>query len=163
MLNRRTCSIVLVATVAFAVGTCERSDPYSAISTRPDGLRTFNTVFVRDGIAVVCGLARAVPPLAGTLEGDDADPLEPVWLVLPDGRRVSVVWSEGFGVVFAPDVVLRDPLGRIVARDGDQVELPQVSLDSATGTFEDPYIAACSVFGETYPYMPDPRQGDASR
>jgi hypothetical protein len=79
-------------------------------------------------------------PVTGRLEGDPADTAEPVWLRAADGRRLSVVWPEGFSVAFVPDVELRNEAGATVAGSGDTVVLG-VGFASAEGTFDEPYLA----------------------
>jgi hypothetical protein len=92
-------------------------------------------------------LARAVH---GVLEGNPADPREPVWLQGPDGARISVVWPAGFSVRFSPKAVLYNEQGHPVARAGDSVTLPQVALGSHAGTFADPYLATGMLLGGCY-------------
>lgn len=125
----------------------------SVIETGPDGLRTFTVVTERDGVPVTCGAMAVEPHVTGTLAAVPRGP-EPVWLAGPADERWSVVWPAGFRVTFDPIGSLHDPTGAVVAREGDQVELTQVSPDAATGTFQDPYIASCWVFGAVYPYVP---------
>jgi hypothetical protein len=125
----------------------------SVIETGPDGLRTFSIVTERDGVLVTCGAMAVEPHVTGSLAGDPAG-REPVWVVGPNEVRWSVVWPAGFHVTFAPEALLHDPTGAVVAREGDTVELNQVSPGAASGTYQDPYIAACWLFGATYPYLP---------
>lgn len=89
--------------------------------------------------------------MTGRLEGDPADPLEPVWLIDGDGRRLSIVWPEGFRVRFEPAATLYDAAGRVAARAGDIVTFGQVSRDEASGSVDDPYYAAGIVFDGCYP------------
>lgn len=91
-------------------------------------------------------------PVIGRLEGDPEDPQEPVWLTRADGTRLSVVWPVGFSVRFEPEATLYDEQGRVVARAGESVELGQVSVTKAKGSFEDPYYAAGILFEGCYPH-----------
>jgi hypothetical protein len=116
------------------------------ISTGRDGLRTFGWGAPFAG----CPAAAAVRPVIGTLGGGQGE-REPVWLEAVDGRRLSVVWPGGFSVRFEPGATLYDERGRAVARDGDSVELGQINLETATGTYEDPYIAKGILFDGCYP------------
>jgi hypothetical protein len=94
-----------------------------------------------------CGLP-AVAGVSGTLHGDPSDP-ERIWLE-SGSRRLSVVWPPGFTVRFEPDAVLYDERGVDVARHGEDVELG-ATAESVAGTFADPYISNCWMFGRIYP------------
>jgi hypothetical protein len=146
----------LAAVVAAGCGILpDPSEPnHSVVIRGPDGLRTFTVIREVDGTPVLCTLGGAIPPVEGVLRGDQGDPVEPVWLERADGRRLSIIWPEGFTVRFEPLAVLRDEGGRIVARDGSSVELPQVPTTIAAGTFEDPYIASGLVFDGCYTFLP---------
>jgi len=150
-MRRGTLCAALVAMTISVLG-CASSDPRSSISSA-DGLRTYSVVREIDGIPAMCGLPNEPSPVRGILMGDPDDPREAVWLLDGDRRR-SIFWPEGFTVRFESDAVLYDEQGRAVARAGDVVELPQVATDSAAGTFDDPYIASCQVFGGAYVYRP---------
>ncbi len=116
------------------------------VTTGPDGLRVFGW----HGPPVLCTAAAAVNPVTGMLRGGQGEP-EPVWLEDAAGRRLSVVWPAGFSVRFEPDAVLYDERGMAVVRDGGTVRLGQVNLETAAGTYEDPYIAKGLVFDGCYP------------
>ena len=104
----------------------------------------------KDGIPVACAAFGLVDPVHGTLHGNPADPLEPIWIVASDGRRLSVVWPAGFTVAFEPDAILRDEKGVVVAREDGQVELSQVRWEEHAGTFDDPYLAAGGLLNGCY-------------
>jgi hypothetical protein len=146
----------LVALVLAGCGLLPQPQPpnHSVIRRGPDGLRTFTVVREDDRTPLLCTLGAALPPVEGVLRGDQRDDVEPIWLERPDGRRMSIVWPEGFTVRFEPLAVLRDENGAIVARDGSSVTLGQVSLTEAAGTFDDPYIASGLVFDGCYIYLP---------
>jgi hypothetical protein len=99
---------------------------------------------------VLCTAAAAVNPVSGTLRGNQGQ-LEPVWLEDVNGRRLSVVWPAGFTVRFEPEIVLYDERGVAVAAEGGVVRLGQVNLETAAGTYDDPYIAKGLAFNGCYP------------
>ena len=131
------------------LAACTRSE----IQTGRDGLRTFTIVEEIGGSPVLCPLGAPIPPLSGMLAGDPND-RERVWLVVENGRRVSIVWPAGFRAGFEPAAVLYNESGRAVARAGQAVVLDQVSPGDAEGSFEDPYIAGGILFGGCYPFIP---------
>jgi hypothetical protein len=63
------------------------------------------------------------------------------------------VWPAGFRVSFSPTLGLIDDKGELVARVGDLVGLPDVDLNSAAGTSDDPYVAHGRVFDGCYRYV----------
>jgi hypothetical protein len=141
--------VAVIAVVAFLrlpagdVGT----SPPPFIETGPDGLRTFAVVREIGGVPVTCPLFEVIDPVVGRLEGSPDDPVEPIWLVGPNGNRLSVVWPRGYSVAFEPEAVLRDADGRVVATAGERIELAQVRVGASSGTYEDPYIASGFLFG----------------
>ena len=87
------------------------------------------------------------------LAGDPNDP-ERIWLLggAPANPRVSVVWPQGFHVRFEPKAVLYNEKDVPVARAGDSVYFPQVNVETAKGTYDDPYFArGLGIFGGCYP------------
>jgi hypothetical protein len=151
LLAARASIIVLLGCVV----ACGPSEPsVSQIEIGPDGLRTYTVVHERDGAALTCGAAAVEPHVTGSLAGDPGDD-ERVWLADATGRRLSVIWPDGFRVTFEPLAVMHNETGRVVARAGDIVELLSVSPDSAEGSYRDPYIASCHLFGRVYVYLPE--------
>lgn len=134
-------------TVLLAIGAAGCQQP-GAISTGPDGLRTFT----KSDPNVLCNLDAHLNPFSGVLAGDPNDP-ERVWLVgvAQLQPRVSVVWPQGFHVRFEPDAVLYNEKDVPVARQGETVSFPQVKINEHAGTYEDPYRARGTVFGGCYP------------
>jgi hypothetical protein len=122
--------------------------PTATASTSPPSdqvtIRTFP-----GGPAPACDAIGVDEPVYGHLDGSANEPDDPVWLVAPDGTRMSIVWPSGFEAAFNPDVELR-VAGGIVARKGDAVMF-QVSRNDAAGTFADPYYASGSFFAGTFP------------
>ena len=152
----RSLSLLIAALLVLACGS---SPPPSLIVTGPDGMRTFATLKQFDGHPVACPAYAVADPVRGTFEGA-AGEHEPAWLVDRAGTRLSIVWPEGFTVRFEPLAALANEMGTVVVRAGQAVELGQVARDSASGTFEDPYIAQGIAFGGCYPYRPgDPSTG----
>ena len=123
----------------------------SAISVGADGMRTFAVMTAKNGDAILCTTGGAIHPLVGTLTGRPGA-REPVWLSLSDGTGVSVVWPHGFTVRFEPGAALYNDRGERVARDGDRVELGQVSRDTHAGTYDDPFVASGIVFDGCYAF-----------
>lgn len=150
---RRTVVTGLLVGGALSLTGCSFfQEARSRVVTGPDGLRTF-TLAPR-GDNVMCNAYASLDPLVGVLRAEPPGSREPVRLEVPDGHLVSIVWPEGFRVTFEPDVVLHDPQGDIVAREGNGVKLGQTPRDEATGTWDDPYIAHGLALGDCYPYTP---------
>ncbi len=112
-------------------------------------VRSFPVWRDENGIPVGCD-AIGVAYVTGTLRGNPGDP-ELVWLVASGARRLSIVWPEGFAVTFRPNAVLYNEAGRVVARDGETVELGEAPGASAAGTPADPYYASRILFDGCYP------------
>ncbi|MEW5989818.1 MAG: hypothetical protein AB1736_00540 [Chloroflexota bacterium] len=127
------------------------TERHSEIVIGADGLRTFTVFREVDGAPVACPAFAVVDPVRGILEGA-VGAREPVWLRNAPGRQLSVVWPEGFSVRFEPEAALYNEGGRVVARQGQAVELGQVGWDENAGTFEDPYIASGILFDGCYPF-----------
>jgi hypothetical protein len=102
----------------------------------------------------MCLASASVDPVVGTLRAEPSGAVEPVRLEVPDGRRVSVVWPEGFTVTFEPEVVLRDSQSGVVAHQGTTIKLDQTPRNEAAGTRDDPYVAHGLTLGGCYPYSP---------
>ncbi|HEU4674051.1 MAG TPA: hypothetical protein VFS32_14260 [Candidatus Limnocylindrales bacterium] len=89
-------------------------------------------------------------PVYGHLDGSlDATRPDPLWLAAPDGRRLAIVWPDGFSVWFDPKPTVYDQNGAVFARTGDAVML-QVSRSAAKGTHADPYVAAGILLAGTF-------------
>jgi hypothetical protein len=138
--------------LAVLVAGCASGIAHSEIHTGPDGLRTFTVIRAVDGNPVVCTAPLYSNPVHGRLEGE-VGARDAVWLRAADGRHLSVVWPEGFSLVFDPDAALFTDKGVILARAGDNVALSMTLPDSAAGTYDDPYIASGLVFGDCYPFL----------
>jgi len=129
-------ALFVVACVAEGGTRSERS----VITTAANGLRTFTVVRTIDGAPATCGAMLASEPhVTGVLAGDPGARPEPIWLV-DHGRRISIVWPEGFEVRFEPHLALYDEGGRLKARAGQRIEFNQSARDHA-GTYDDPYMA----------------------
>jgi hypothetical protein len=87
-------------------------------------------------------------------EADANSSPDPAWLVDASGNRVSIVWPEGFRLIFDPAPGLLDERGQVVARLGALVTLEQVDRALHTGSFEDPYLATGTLFNSCYPSAP---------
>ena len=148
--TRRLLALGALLLTVLLVAGCS---PHSEIRTGSDGLRTFTVIREINGTKILCTLFGIAPHgVEGTLEGQ-AGAHEPIWLQDPNGTHLSVVWPEGFTVRFAPGAELFSDKGYAVAYAGDLVELPQVSYGQATGTYDDPYIAAGIFFGDCYNFI----------
>jgi hypothetical protein len=134
------------------VAACASGMAHSEIRTGPDGLRTFTVIRQVEGTPVVCTAPLYSNPVRGTLQGEQGA-REPVWLLDAGGRHLSVVWPEGFSLVFGPDAALFTDKGVLLAGTGDNVTLSMTLPDSAAGTYDDPYIASGLVFGDCFPYL----------
>lgn len=139
--------------VALTIAACGAASLQSQIQTGPDGLRTFTLARGSDGALVLCP-AYAVAPhaLEGTVEVL-AGAKEPIWLQADDGRHLSIVWPDGFTVRVVPDGALFNEKGVEVVHAGVRTELGQTRESDATGTYDDPYIAAGLLYGGCYPYV----------
>jgi hypothetical protein len=114
------------------------------VSAGPVTIRTFPV-----GPGSACDAIGVDEPVYGHLEGSANEPDDPVWLVAPDGTRMSIVWPSGFEAAFNPDVEL-SVAGGLVARKGDAIMF-QVSRNDAAGTFADPHYASGSFFAGAFP------------
>lgn len=103
------------------------------ITRGPDGLLTWTSD------AAECQAAISGPPI-GTFQGA-ANDAERVWVMAPDGRRLSLVWPGGFTVRFEPDAVLYGPSGVAVARAGDPIDINQAAPEQGA-TPDDPMPVA---------------------
>jgi len=137
--------LVAAALLAFALAGCGPAT--STMGTGLDGLRTYS--WTRQ---VLCTLGKSIPPFAGTLRGQQGT-RELVWIEGPAGEHWSIVWPAGFTVAFTPAAELRNERGDLVGRDGDAIELDQVSLGQATGTYDDPYLATGLFAGGCYLFV----------
>jgi len=82
----------------------------------------------------VC-VGEEIGPAPLKLEGS-AD--EGVYVLLANGVRIPTFWPPGYTVVYAPTLLIFDPLGQIVARAG-----LDLAIDNPTGL--DPCFGADSV------------------
>jgi hypothetical protein len=89
-------------------------------------------------------------PVYGHLDGslDETRP-DQLWLAAPGGRRLAIVWPDGFSASFDPKPTVYDQNGAVFARTGDAVML-QVSRSAAKGTHADPYVAAGILIAGTF-------------
>jgi hypothetical protein len=92
----------IVALVVLGCGILQATPSRSVVRTGPDGMRTFTVFREIDGRPVLCTLGAPLDPVTGTLRGDRQNPGEPVWLEQANGRRLSVVWPDGFTLLFDP-------------------------------------------------------------
>lgn len=148
-MTRHSTPLLAACLLVASVAGCQLL-PQAEIVTGADGLRTFPVLREIGGAPVLCNLAAAVPPVAGILAGNQADP-ERLWLEDESGQRLSIVWPQGFEVRFMPDAVLYDERRVDVARAGDKVIMGQVHVGQHAGTFADPYFASGLLFSGCYP------------
>jgi hypothetical protein len=142
-------SIVLLFVAIAGCATAPRQSPPPG-ELIPGPILTFPVARERDGNPVLCTLEAAVAPVHGVFEGDQARSSQVAWLRAPDGRQMTVAWPQGFTVRFEPDAVLYDETRRVVARQGQDVTLPQVNFQEHAGTLVDPYIADGLLFDGCY-------------
>ena len=101
-------------------------------------------------VNAACDLEQAVDPVVGTFDGDSLAAGDKSWLVAADGRRMYVVWPQGFTLAFEPGPTLRDEEGRVVAEQDTSVTLSQVNRSDDFGTMHGPYVALGSVMHRCY-------------
>ena len=65
---------------------------------------------------------------------------------------IPVLMSAALLMAGCAIVVLLDPRGGVVAREGHGVQLDQTRRNEATGTWDDPYIADGLTLGGCYSY-----------
>ncbi len=63
----------------------------------------------------------------------DPDAAEPVTVVSDEGVPWHVHWAQGFVAGTAEDPVVRDPLGMVVARDGQRLMVPAEGFPKLPG------------------------------
>jgi hypothetical protein len=69
----------------------------------------------------------------------------PLWVETADGRRLRIVWPDGYSARFAPDAQLLDGAGRTVASEGDVLDLGGGEVDARYDWF------ACNVENRSRP------------
>lgn len=139
-MSRTTLALLLVST--FVVAAC---GPQAAPASPSGWLRTYQAQRTS-----LCPSSEAVEPVVGRFGGDATAEGDKSWLTAPDGKRLYVVWPEGFSLSFERGATLRDERGEVVAADGSAVTLPQVNQFDHSGTLNDPYVALGSLFGRCY-------------
>lgn len=120
MPRRRVGALILVC---LAVGACAGPAPTTSEATP----LVFTDWIALPGTFPWSTPPATPPPCAGVgldavLHGDATDPAV-TWLGdrIGDGR-IEVTWPVGFRARFAPDLVVVDPAGRIVHREGDAID-----------------------------------------
>ena len=78
----------------------------------------------------------------------DAAAAEQVTAVTDTGLRLRTFWSPGFQGGSEADPVVRDPLGQVVAADGDVLDIPVGAAPRLHGYFVCPSMDALYVFLE---------------
>lgn len=141
-----------MSALLIGIQACSLVSSHSEVLTAPDGFRTFTVIREIGGTPVLCPAFGLADPVHGTLDGSEGA-REPIWMKGDAGRQLSVVWPAGFSVRFEPGASLYNEQGRRIGTVGDAIELSQTTWGSATGTFEDPYIAQGLVFGSCYPFV----------
>ena len=91
------------------------------------------------------GCDSILPPYRSAAIRIDATMAEQIWADADTGARLAVYWSRGFvgGTSLEPVVV--DPEGRIVARDGERIVLPEADWPRLHGYFVCPGTTALYV------------------
>jgi len=152
-----TTRLGLVLAAAFVVAC--NTEPSPAASVEPvdtGGIRTFLLARESDLRLSLCNLALAARPVTGTFEGDESSSPDRAWVRDPTGRKLSIVWPQGFKLRFGQDAILLDELDRVVVRQGETVTFGQVNREDHAGTFHDPYFAGGIVFNGCYPLPAKP-------
>lgn len=142
-----TRALGLLAVILAATAGC-----VSTVAPTPGsgGIRTFAVLHAVAGQPILCTAEAAVRPVVGTFHGDPAAPGDKAWLVDPNGRKLVVLWPEGFSLRFDPSARLFNEKGQVVASEGDRVEIGQVNLEAHAGTDADPYLARGILFDGCY-------------
>lgn len=87
------------------------------------------------------GAARACAGIGlvdAVLRGGANDP-KTVWLVSGGSKRFELVWPPGYRARFNPTLEVLDPVGNVVARDGEQVNGACVTADQNVLSMEPPF------------------------
>lgn len=74
-----------------------------------------------------------------------ADAADPVWGRRPDGSTLLIAWPPGFSVRFSPQAEVVDSLGRVVARQGEEIS------DAGGDVTASGILNVCEIAGHAYP------------
>jgi hypothetical protein len=114
----------------------------AACSTGGNGSPSAATVVVPTFKPIPSGECPTAQMAAVRLRGDRAaDP--PVWVEDAQGKKMSVLWPNGFSARFDPDLSLIGADGRVIARSGDLLDLGGGQVDPSYDFF------ACEVTDRT--------------
>ncbi len=73
---------------------------------------------------------------------------EPVFGETNDGRELAVFWSEGFEGIDGPEPIVQDAKGDVVARDGEEITIPEGAWPELHGYFVCPSEVSLYVLEE---------------
>ena len=105
--------------LAVAAGACTSLSPAPATPAATVLPGTLQLPTVATGGTACAGIG-----LDAILTGSPSDP-QVAWLIV-DGRRRDVLFPDGYGARFAPNLEIVDPAGHVVARAGDRIDGPCV-------------------------------------
>lgn len=132
-----------LAAVVFAgilVGAC---GPAPAGSTAPPSA-VVSTILLREAPANLGCDAMGVPYRSATIR-IDASAAEQVWAETDTGTRLDMFWARGFAGGPGSEPVVVDPEGQVVARDGEQIAIPDGAWPRLHGYFVCPSSTAIYV------------------
>jgi hypothetical protein len=112
--------IGLAVPIVLMLAACSQTGVAPAGSPLPSGQFALPTAQPRDlPSGVVLGCSSTLTP--SVLRGNAADPRK-AWLVGYDGKRIELIWPEGYTARYAPSLEVLDPTGHAVLEAGDFVD-----------------------------------------
>ena len=137
--THRWCATLALLAVAMLGGACA---PGSGATTEPSVAVV--PIVLREAPPNL-GCDSILPPYRSATIRIDALMAEQVWAEADTGARLEVYWSRGFIGGTSVEPVVADPQGRMVARDGERLVLPEADWPRLGGYFVCPGTTALYV------------------
>lgn len=131
-------ALALVAVAMLGAGC----SPHSSVTAEPSV--AVIPIVLRDAPPNL-GCDSILPPYRSATIRIDAAAAEQVWAEADTCARLEVFWSRGFVGGTSVEPVVADPAGKVVARDGEQIVLPEADWPRLGGYFVCPGTTALYV------------------